>query len=205
MERDQPRGSVAAMSTPITPVPAGAAARAEAVTKVYGEGGTQVVALDDVTVDLARGKFTAIMGPSGSGKSTLMHCLAGLDSVTSGRVYLGETDLTSLDDKALTALRRDRVGFVFQSFNLVPTLTALENIRLPLDLAGREPDREWLDTVIDTIGVRDRLGDRPSGLSGGQPQRGAWARGVVGRAGGVFADGAAGKPRLESGGGGVSF
>src|SRR3954462_5972869 len=188
MERDQPRGSVAAMSTPITPVPAGAAARGEAGTKVYGEGGTQVVALADVTGDLARGKFTAIMGPSGSGTSTLMHCLAGLDSVTSGRVYLGETDLTSLDDKALTALRRDRVGFVFQSFNLVPTLTALENIRLPLDLAGKDPDKQWLDTVIDTIGLRDRLSHRPTELSGGQQQRVACARAMIARPEVIFAD-----------------
>jgi putative ABC transport system ATP-binding protein len=128
------------------------------------------------------------MGPSGSGKSTLMHCLAGLDSVTGGRVLIGDTDLTLLDDKALTALRRDRVGFVFQSFNLVPTLTALENIRLPLDLAGRDPDPGWLDTVIDTIGLRDRLTHRPSELSGGQQQRVACARAMVSRPEVIFAD-----------------
>src|SRR3954447_27054437 len=145
----------------------GPAARAERVTKVYGEGGTRVVALDNVSAEFGRARFTAIMGPSGSGKSTLMHCLAGLDSVTAGRVLIGDTDLTRLDDKALTEIRRDRVGFVFQSFNLVPTLTALENIRLPLDLAGREPDPGWLDTVIDTIGLRDRLSHRPTELSGG--------------------------------------
>ncbi len=173
---------------PSLSAPTTAAARAEHVTKVYGEGGTRVVALDDVSVELERGRFTAIMGPSGSGKSTLMHCLAGLDSVTEGRVFVGATDLTALDDKALTALRRDRVGFVFQSFNLVPTLTALENIRLPLDLAGRDPDREWLDTVIDTIGLRDRLTHRPSQLSGGQQQRVACARAMIARPEVIFAD-----------------
>jgi putative ABC transport system ATP-binding protein len=165
-----------------------AAARAEHVTKIYGEGGTRVVALDAVSAEFGRGKFTAIMGPSGSGKSTLMHCLAGLDSVSDGRVFLGDTDLTGLDDKALTNVRRDRVGFVFQSFNLVPTLTALENIRLPLDLAGRDPDPGWLDTVIDTIGLRDRLGHRPTELSGGQQQRVACARAMVSRPEVIFAD-----------------
>src|SRR3954447_19594713 len=157
----------------------GPAARAERVTKVYGEGDTRVVALDGVSAELGSGRFTAIMGPSGSGKSTLMHCLAGLDSVTEGAVFIGETDLTTLDDKSLTALRRDRVGFVFQSFNLVPTLTALENIRLPLDLAGKDPDKQWLDTVIDTIGLRDRLSHRPTELSGGQQQRVACARAMI--------------------------
>jgi putative ABC transport system ATP-binding protein len=165
-----------------------AAVRAEQVTKVYGEGGTQVVALDEVTAEFARGAFTAIMGPSGSGKSTLMHCLAGLDSVTSGRVLLGDSDLTALDDRALTVLRRDRIGFVFQSFNLVPTLTALENIRLPLDLARRRIDDAWLDTVIDTIGLRDRLSHRPGELSGGQQQRVACARALAARPDVVFAD-----------------
>jgi putative ABC transport system ATP-binding protein len=164
------------------------AARASEVTKVYGEGDTRVVALDQVSADFGRGRFTAIMGPSGSGKSTLMHCLAGLDSVTAGTVFIGDTDLTTLDDKALTALRRDRIGFVFQSFNLVPTLTALENIRLPLDLAGREPDKEWLDTVIDTIGLRDRLAHRPTELSGGQQQRVACARAMASRPDVIFAD-----------------
>ena len=164
------------------------AARAVAVTKMYGEGGTRVVALDQVTVDLRRSQFTAIMGPSGSGKSTLMHCLAGLDSVTEGTVFLGDTNVTALDDKALTILRRDRVGFVFQSFNLVPTLTALENIRLPLDLAGRSPDQQWLDTVIDTIGLRDRLTHHPTELSGGQQQRVACARAMASRPDVIFAD-----------------
>ncbi|HET6815709.1 MAG TPA: ABC transporter ATP-binding protein [Mycobacteriales bacterium] len=174
--------------TSAAPTTLSAAARAISVTKVYGEGGTRVVALDDVSVALDRGRFTAIMGPSGSGKSTLMHCLAGLDSVTSGQVFIGDTELTSLDDKALTALRRDRVGFVFQSFNLVPTLTALENIRLPLDLAGREPDKQWLDTVIDTIGLRDRLRHRPTELSGGQQQRVACARAMIAKPDVIFAD-----------------
>ena len=164
------------------------AARAVDIVKSYGSGDTEVRALDHVTVDLARGELTAIMGPSGSGKSTLMHCLAGLDSVTSGQVFIGDTDLTSLDDKALTALRRDRVGFVFQSFNLVPTLTALENIRLPLDLAGRQPDKAWVDTVIDTIGLRDRLNHRPTELSGGQQQRVACARAMISRPEVIFAD-----------------
>jgi putative ABC transport system ATP-binding protein len=147
-----------------------------------------VVALDNVSVDLHRGQFTAIMGPSGSGKSTLMHCLAGLDSVTEGTVYLGAINVTALSDKELTVLRRDRVGFVFQSFNLIPTLTAMENIRLPLDLAGRTPDQEWLDTVIDTIGLRDRLTHRPSELSGGQQQRVACARAMASRPDVIFAD-----------------
>ena len=165
-----------------------AAARAIGVTKVYGEGTTRVVALDQVNAELRRGDFTAIMGPSGSGKSTLMHCLAGLDSVTEGTVWIGDTNLSQLDDKALTVLRRDRIGFVFQAFNLVPTLTALENIRLPLDLAGRDPDKDWLDTVIDTIGLRDRLSHRPTELSGGQQQRVACARAMASRPDVIFAD-----------------
>ena len=164
------------------------AVRAKQVTKVYGEGGTRVVALDDVSAEFGRGRFTAIMGPSGSGKSTLMHCLAGLDSVTSGQVFIGDTEVTRLDEKALTTLRRDRIGFVFQSFNLVPTLTALENITLPLDLAGRSPDKAWLDTVIDTVGLRDRLTHRPSELSGGQQQRVACARAMASRPDVIFAD-----------------
>jgi putative ABC transport system ATP-binding protein len=164
------------------------AVRAEAVSKVYGEGGTRVVALDEVSAGFGKGAFTAIMGPSGSGKSTLMHCLAGLDSVTSGQVFLGDTEVTGLDEKKLTALRRDRIGFVFQSFNLVPTLTAIENITLPLDLAGRAPDKEWLDRVIETVGLSDRLTHRPSELSGGQQQRVACARAIAGRPDVIFAD-----------------
>jgi putative ABC transport system ATP-binding protein len=165
-----------------------AAVRADGVTKVYGEGDTRVVALDDVTAEFGRGRLTAIMGPSGSGKSTLMHCLAGLDAVTGGQVFLGETALSGLSDKALTTIRRDRIGFVFQSFNLVPTLTALENITLPMSLAGRSPDGAWLDQVIDTVGLRDRLAHRPSELSGGQQQRVACARAIVGRPDVIFAD-----------------
>ena len=164
------------------------AAHATALTKVYGSGDTQVTALDAVDVEIETGRYTAIMGPSGSGKSTLMHCLAGLDNVTSGQVWIGDVELSALSDKKLTALRRDAVGFVFQAFNLVPTLSALENITLPLDIAGRKPDQEWLDTVIDTVGLRDRLRHRPSELSGGQQQRVACARALASRPTIVFAD-----------------
>jgi putative ABC transport system ATP-binding protein len=166
----------------------GVAARAVDVVKTYGSGDTVVHALDHVSVEIGRGEFTAVMGPSGSGKSTLMHCLAGLDSVTSGSVAIGDVELAGLSDKKLTALRRDRIGFVFQAFNLVPTLTAIENIRLPLDLAGRSPDPQWLDTVVDTIGLRDRLSHRPSELSGGQQQRVACARAMASRPDVIFAD-----------------
>ena len=165
-----------------------AAARVEGLTKVYGSGETRVVALDDVTLDLYAGEFTAIMGKSGSGKSTLMHCAAGLDDATSGHVFLGDVDLTTLKEKHLTELRRDRIGFVFQAFNLVPTLTAQENIVLPPAIAGRRPDPAWFDEVVDTVGLRDRLGHRPSELSGGQQQRVACARALVGRPDVVFAD-----------------
>jgi putative ABC transport system ATP-binding protein len=164
------------------------AARAVEATKVYGSGDTAVIALDEVTVDLPTGRFTAIMGPSGSGKSTLLHCLAGLDRLTEGQVHLGEVDLGALSDKELTLLRRARIGFVFQAFNLVPTLTAGENIALPLTLAGREPDPEWFDEVIATVDLYDRLGHRPSELSGGQQQRVALARALVSRPEVVFAD-----------------
>jgi len=165
-----------------------AAARVVGLTKVYGAGETRVVALDDVTLDLVAGEFTAVMGKSGSGKSTLMHCAAGLDDVTSGHVYLGDIDLTTLKERALTELRRDRIGFVFQAFNLVPTLTAEENIVLPLAIAGRRPDPAWFDEVVDTVGLRDRLGHRPGELSGGQQQRVACARALMGRPDIVFAD-----------------
>jgi putative ABC transport system ATP-binding protein len=165
-----------------------AAARAVDVWKVYGSGEAQVAALRGVSVELARGAFTAIMGPSGSGKSTLMHCLAGLDTVTGGEVYVGDTLITDLSDRGLTRLRRDQVGFVFQQFNLLATLTAEENILLPLSIAGREPDRQWFDTVIDTVGLRDRLRHRPSQLSGGQQQRVACARALVSRPEVIFAD-----------------
>jgi putative ABC transport system ATP-binding protein len=164
------------------------AARAVDVWKVYGAGEAQVIALRGVTLDLQRGRFTAIMGPSGSGKSTLMHCLAGLDSVTRGTVWIGQTQVTGLGDAGLTRLRRDKVGFVFQQFNLLPTLSAEENITLPLAIAGRKPDKQWYDTVIDAIELRDRLGHRPSQLSGGQQQRVACARALVSRPDVVFAD-----------------
>ncbi|MBB4790494.1 ABC transporter ATP-binding protein [Streptomyces nodosus] len=166
----------------------GAAARARSLTKAYGSGETRVLALDAVDVDIARGRFTAVMGPSGSGKSTLMHCLAGLDTVSAGQVWLGDTEITGLKDRELTRLRRDRVGFMFQSFNLIPTLTALENITLPLDIAGRRPDPAWLDQVIDTLGLRDRLRHRPAQLSGGQQQRVACARALASRPELIFAD-----------------
>mgnify|MGYP003325578077 FL=1 len=175
------------------------AARAHSLTKIYGSGDTRVTALDGVDVEIAAQQFTAIMGPSGSGKSTLMHCLAGLDSVTSGEVWIGDTELSSLSDKALTRLRRDSVGFVFQAFNLVPTLTALENITLPMDIAGRKPDSDWLNTVIDTVGLRDRLNHRPSELSGGQQQRVACARALASRPTIVFADEPTGNLDSKSG------
>ena len=164
------------------------AARAVEATKVYGRGEAQVGALDSVTVDFAPGRFTAIMGPSGSGKSTLMHTLAGLDSLTSGHVFIGAVDLSTLDDKRLTQLRRDRVGFVFQAFNLVPTLTAAENIVLPMSLAGRKPDKEWVDEVVRTVGLSKRLRHRPSELSGGQQQRVAVARALASKPAIIFAD-----------------
>jgi putative ABC transport system ATP-binding protein len=164
------------------------AARAVEATKVYGSGDTAVVALDEVTVELPTGRFTAIMGPSGSGKSTLLHCLAGLDRLTEGRVFVDEVELGALSDKQLTLLRRTRVGFVFQAFNLVPTLTARENITLPLTLAGRRPDPEWFDEVVATVDLGDRLDHRPSELSGGQQQRAAMARVLVSRPAIVFAD-----------------
>ncbi len=164
------------------------AARAVDVVKTFGSESTAVVALDHVDVELRRGEFTAIMGPSGSGKSTLMHCLAGLDTITSGSVAIGDVELRGLSDKKMTALRRDRIGFVFQSFNLVPTLNALENITLPTAIAGRSPDQKWLDTVIESLGLRDRLTHRPSELSGGQQQRVAVGRALAGRPDIVFAD-----------------
>ena len=170
------------------PFPGPAGARVVEATKVHGSEGTSVRALDNVDVEFESGRFTAIMGPSGSGKSTLMHCAAGLDSLTYGRAYIGDVELGSLDDRRLTQLRRDKVGFVFQAFNLCPTLTARENIVLPLSLAGRRPDRDWFDTVIDVVGIRDRLGHRPSQLSGGQQQRVAAARALVSRPQIIFAD-----------------
>jgi putative ABC transport system ATP-binding protein len=175
-------------STMTATSPSLAAARGVDVVKSYGTGPTAVRALDHVDVELRRGEFTAIMGPSGSGKSTLMHCLAGLDTVTSGSVSIGDVELRGLSDKKMTALRRDRIGFVFQSFNLVPTLTALENITLPIAIAGRRADQQWLGTVIDTLELRDRLNHRPSELSGGQQQRVAVGRALASRPEIVFAD-----------------
>lgn len=166
----------------------GVAARVFQVHKVYGEGDASVAALDDVSIDFAAGAFTAVMGPSGSGKSTLMHCMAALDMVSAGQVFIGGVELAGLGDKKLTNLRRDKIGFIFQAYNLVPTLTAQENIELPLAIAGRKVDRQWFDTVIDTVGLRDRLGHRPNQLSGGQQQRVACARALVSRPEVVFAD-----------------
>jgi putative ABC transport system ATP-binding protein len=164
------------------------AARATDLSKVYGQGETQVKALDRVTVDFPQGEFTAIMGPSGSGKSTLMHCVAGLDSFSSGSVRIGETELGSLKDKQLTQLRRDKIGFIFQAFNLLPTLTAAENITLPMDIAGRKPDAEWLRKVIEMVGLSDRLKHRPTELSGGQQQRVAVARALASQPEIIFGD-----------------
>ena len=164
------------------------AARAVNASKIYGQGDTQVRALNEISVDFQRAKFTAIMGPSGSGKSTLLHCLAGLDRVTSGHVYLGDIDISALPEKELTKVRRDRIGFIFQSYNLIPTLDALENVTLPMSLGGHNPDTAWLDQVIDTVGLRDRLKHRPSELSGGQQQRVAVARALASRPEVIFAD-----------------
>ena len=169
------------------------AARAVNATKAYGRGESAIKALDGIDVEFAAGQYTAIMGPSGSGKSTLMHALAGLDDLTEGQVFIGDVDLTRLNDRKLTQLRRDRLGFVFQAFNLVPTLTAIENITLPMDLAGRKPERDWLDQVVRTVGLHDRLRHRPSELSGGQQQRVAVARALAGRPELVFADEPTGK------------
>jgi putative ABC transport system ATP-binding protein len=164
------------------------AARSARLRKVYGHGETEVVALDSLTVNFPVAQFAAIMGPSGSGKSTLMHLMAGLDTATSGQTWIGDVELTSLGDKQLTTLRRDRIGFIFQAFNLVPTLSALENITLPIDIAGRKPDREWLAAVIDAVGLGSRLAHRPSELSGGQQQRVACARALASRPDIIFAD-----------------
>ncbi|MEO7555934.1 MAG: ABC transporter ATP-binding protein [Acidimicrobiales bacterium] len=179
------------MTAPAAPPPAPArtavAGTVDAV-KVYGTGDTEVRALDGVTVGFTQGRFAAIMGPSGSGKSTLMHCVAGLDNLTSGTVYIGDVDLSTLNDKALTLLRREKIGFVFQSFNLLPTLTALENITLPMDLAGTKADKAWIDQVVTTVSLGDRLTHRPSELSGGQQQRVAVARALASRPQIIFAD-----------------
>ncbi len=181
------------------PLPAGSAARAIDAVKIYGEGPTAVRALDGITMDIPGGEFTAIMGASGSGKSTLLHCLAGLDNLTSGHVLIGETDLASLDDAALTRLRRDRVGFIFQAYNLIPTLTAGENISLPLSIANRKPDDTWFKAVVETLNLSDRLTHRPSQLSGGQQQRVAAARALITRPDIVFADEPSGNLDSRSG------
>ncbi|WP_020522137.1 ABC transporter ATP-binding protein [Catelliglobosispora koreensis] len=175
------------------------AARAVTVWKIYGSGEAQVQALRGVSADFERGKYTAIMGPSGSGKSTLMHCLAGLDTVNAGEVFIGDTQVTGLGDAGLTKLRRDKVGFIFQQFNLLPTLTAEENIKLPLAIAGRAPDKAWYDTVIQTVGLGDRLHHRPAELSGGQQQRVACARALVSRPEVIFADEPTGNLDSKSG------
>jgi len=164
------------------------AARAVGLSKFYGSGDAAVAALDNVSVGLGEGQFTAIMGPSGSGKSTLLHMLAGLDRPTSGEVYLGDTEITSLNDKALTLLRRDRIGFIFQSFNLLPTMTAAENIVLPMRIAGRKPDDHWVASIVETVGLTGRLSHRPSELSGGQQQRVAAARALASKPQIIFAD-----------------
>lgn len=177
----------------------GAAARIVEGLKVYGQGHTEVRALDDISVEFERGRFTAIMGPSGSGKSTLLHCTAGLDALTAGEVWIGDVELGALNERDLTMLRRDNVGFVFQAFNLIPTLTARENILLPLAIAGEKPDQAWYDTVIDTVGLRERLSHRPSELSGGQQQRVAAARALVSRPEIIFADEPSGNLDSKSG------
>jgi putative ABC transport system ATP-binding protein len=171
-----------------TPVSVSTAARADGVSKLYGEGETAVRALDDVSVSLQAGQFTAIMGPSGSGKSTLLHVLAGLDRPSAGEIYLGDTEITSLNDRKLTLLRRDQIGFIFQSFNLLPTLTAAENIELPMRIAGRKPDALWVRSIVETVGLAERLDHRPSELSGGQQQRVAAARALASKPQVVFAD-----------------
>ncbi|WP_432824849.1 ABC transporter ATP-binding protein [Dactylosporangium sp. CA-092794] len=181
------------------------AARAESVWKVYGSAAAEVTALRGVDVALDRGRFTAIMGPSGSGKSTLLHCLAGLDAVSRGAVYVGGTRVTGLRDAELTRLRRERIGFVFQQFNLLPTLTAQENIGLPLAIAGRRPDPAWFGTVVDAVGLRDRLGHRPAQLSGGQQQRVACARALLGKPEVIFADEPTGNLDSRSGAGVLAF
>jgi putative ABC transport system ATP-binding protein len=202
---DRREGSVATAAAPPEQSAAGGpsdfAVRAVAVSKTYGMNeDTRVDALTDVTVGFRRGHLTAIMGPSGSGKSTLMHCLAGLDAVTSGHVWIGDTEVSDLRDRGLTRLRRAQVGFIFQQYNLLPTLTAAENITLPMAIAGRRPDREWMDLIVGMLGLGDRLGHRPAQLSGGQQQRVACARALVPRPEVVFADEPTGNLDSRTGG-----
>jgi putative ABC transport system ATP-binding protein len=194
-----------AAATTARPQARTSAARAVRATKDYGSGDTAVRALDEVDVSFDRGRFTAIMGPSGSGKSTLMHCLAGLDSLTSGQVFIGDVDLSDLNESGLTMLRRDKVGFIFQAFNLVPTLNAIENITLPMSLAGRKPDQGWLDRVIGTVGLGDRLKHRPTELSGGQQQRVAVSRALASKPEIIFADEPTGNLDSNSGSQILSF
>ena len=176
------------LSSPAEVSTATHAARAEKASKIYGSGDAEVRALDEVDVEFERHRYSAIMGPSGSGKSTLLHCLAGLDRLTAGKIYLGDTEISSLSEKRLTLIRRDQIGFVFQAYNLIPTLTAKENIVLPLALAGNKPDQATFDRVVDTVGLRDRLGHKPNELSGGQQQRVAVARALVSQPEIIFAD-----------------
>jgi len=187
------------------PVQTRVAARTEGATKIYGDGDTTVTALDAVDVSFSAGELTAIMGPSGSGKSTLMHTLAGLDRLTSGRVMIGDTDLSQLSEKDLTLLRRNKIGFVFQAFNLIPTLTAEENITLPLDLGNTRPDAEWIDEVVRAVDLEDRLGHKPNELSGGQQQRVAVARALASRPEVVFADEPTGNLDSQTGAGILDF
>ena len=182
-----------------TPTSTTAAARAVDVTKVYGSGDTAVNALAGVSVEFRRGEYAAIMGPSGSGKSTLLHCLAGLDRVTAGQIFLGDDEISSMSEKQLTLIRREKIGFVFQAYNLVPTLTGLENITLPLALAGKKPDQEWLDQIIDTVNLANRVDHRPNELSGGQQQRVAVARALASKPAVIFADEPTGNLDSKSG------
>ena len=193
-------------ATAPTPVPAQTAiARAVNVSKIYGTGDAEVRALDNIAVEFGMGVFTAIMGPSGSGKSTLLHCLAGLDRVTSGQIYLGDIEISGCNEKQLTLIRRDRIGFVFQAYNLIPTLNAEENITLPMALAGRKPDPEWYRQIVETVGLANRLKHRPNELSGGQQQRVAVARALVSRPDLMFADEPTGNLDSKSGAEILSF
>lgn len=188
------------LDRPITAPTQTSAAWARGATKIYGKGDTEVVALNNVDIEFAAGQFSAIMGPSGSGKSTLMHCMAGLDRLSSGSAFVGDIDITTANERQLTMLRRDRMGFIFQAFNLVPTLTAIENITLPMDLAGTKPDKAWLNNVVKTVGLANRLNHRPGELSGGQQQRVAVARALASRPVIIFADEPTGNLDSNTGG-----
>jgi putative ABC transport system ATP-binding protein len=195
-----PEASLEEWLVTTSPPTTAVAARAVHASKIYGEGETEVRALDDVDVDFERGAYTAIMGPSGSGKSTLLHCIAGLDTLTSGQVFLGDTELGSLSEKHLTQVRRDKIGFIFQTYNLIPTLTAMENITLPMALAGKRGDQAWIDRIVDTVDLRSRLKHRPSELSGGQQQRVAVARALASQPEIIFADEPTGNLDSHAGG-----